>query len=126
MTTSTSSRRKNGRPAQTGHRCTECGWTSVKWVGRCGGCGAWGTVVELDGAPAGRTRPAGSVARPAQPIGTVDATAAEAASTGVGEFDRVLGGGLVKGAVALVTGEPGSGKSTLLLDVAARTARLGR
>ncbi|WP_313021990.1 DNA repair protein RadA [Mobilicoccus sp.] len=126
MTTSTSSRRKNGRPAQTGHRCTECGWTSVKWVGRCGGCGAWGTVVELDGAPAGRTRPAGSVARPAQPIGTVDATAAEAASTGVGEFDRVLGGGLVKGAVALVTGEPGIGKSTLLLDVAARTARLGR
>ncbi|WP_040157534.1 DNA repair protein RadA [Mobilicoccus massiliensis] len=128
MTTSASStRRKGGRaPAPAGHRCTECGWTSVKWVGRCGGCQAWGTVSEIDGAPAGRTRPAGNVARPARPIGEVDATAAQATSTGVPEFDRVLGGGLVKGAVALVTGEPGIGKSTLLLDVAARAARLGQ
>lgn len=125
-TSTTSARRKSGRAAPAGHRCTECGWTSVKWVGRCGGCGEWGSVVEIDAAPAGRTRPAGAVSRPAVPIGQVDARAAQATSTGVPEFDRVLGGGLVQGAVALVTGEPGIGKSTLLLDVAARAARLGR
>ena len=127
MSTSTASaRRKSARSTPPGHRCTECGWTSIKWVGRCGGCQAWGTVVEIDAAPAGRTRPSGSVNRPAVPIGEVDARAAQAKSTGVAEFDRVLGGGLVQGAVALVTGEPGIGKSTLLLDVAARAARLGR
>ena len=66
------------------------------------------------------------VDRPAIPIGDVDARRAEARSTGVGEFDRVLGGGLVPGAVVLVAGEPGIGKSTLLLDVAARAAREGQ
>ncbi|WP_284305805.1 DNA repair protein RadA [Mobilicoccus caccae] len=127
MSTSTASaRRKSARSTPQGHRCTECGWTSIKWVGRCGGCQAWGTVVEIHAAPAGRTRPSGSVNRPAVPIGEVDARAAQAKSTGVAEFDRVLGGGLVQGAVALVTGEPGIGKSTLLVDVAARAARLGR
>jgi len=63
------------------------------------------------------------VERPAIRIGEVDARQAQARSTGVGEFDRVLGGGLVRGAVVLVAGEPGIGKSTLLLDVAARAAR---
>lgn len=126
MTTSASSKRKSGRSAPPGHRCTECGWTTVKWVGRCGGCGAWGSVVEVDAQPAGRTRATATVGRPAIPIAQVDAAAAKSSSTGVPEFDRVLGGGLVQGAVALVTGEPGIGKSTLLLDVAARAAQLGR
>ena len=66
------------------------------------------------------------VERPAVPIGQVDARRAEAESTGVAEFDRVLGGGLVPGAVVLVAGEPGIGKSTLLLDVAARAAAPAR
>jgi DNA repair protein RadA/Sms len=70
-----------------------------------------------------RTTAAARVERPAIPIGDVDARRAEARSTGVAEFDRVLGGGLVPGAVVLVAGEPGIGKSTLLLDVAARAAR---
>ncbi len=105
------------------HRCSECGWTSVKWVGRCGECRAWGTVSEV-GAVAARTAPA-AVERPAVPIGDVDARRAEARTTGVAEFDRVLGGGMVPGAVVLVAGEPGIGKSTLLLDVAARSARTG-
>ncbi len=68
---------------------------------------------------------AGSSRRPAQRIGEVDASQAVARPTGVAEFDRVLGGGLVPGGVVLVAGEPGIGKSTLLLDVAARTARAG-
>ncbi len=112
-------------PRPTGYRCAECGWTTVKWVGRCGECQAWGTVGEVGGPTAARTTAAAAVARPAVPIGEVDATHAVARSTGVSEFDRVVGGGLVPGAVVLVAGEPGIGKSTLLLDVAARAARSG-
>lgn len=114
--------KKGSTPA---YKCTECGWTAIKWVGRCGECQAWGTVVEA-GAVKPRTAPARHVERPAQPISDVDATLAAAAPTGVGEFDRVLGGGLVPGAVVLIAGEPGIGKSTLLLDVAGRTARAGK
>ena len=108
-----------------GHRCSECGWSSVKWVGRCGECQAWGTVSEV-GAVKIRTSAAIVVDRPAVRIGEVDARRAQARSTGVSELDRVLGGGLVRGAVALVAGEPGVGKSTLLLDVAAKAARQGQ
>lgn len=106
------------RPA---YRCTECGWTTVKWVGRCGECQAWGTVEEF-GAPAVRTTAPGRVTTPARPIAQVDGRAATARSTGVAELDRVLGGGLVPGAVVLLAGEPGVGKSTLLLDVAAKAS----
>lgn len=107
------------------YRCTECGWQAIKWVGRCGECQAWGTVTEV-GTVSVRTSPAATIERPALPIGEVDASRAEAKATGVGEFDRVLGGGLVPGGVVLVAGEPGIGKSTLLLDVAARAARDGQ
>ncbi|WP_062383170.1 DNA repair protein RadA [Demequina iriomotensis] len=113
------------RKALPGYRCTECGWTAVKWVGRCGECQAWGTVVEAGAAPAGPATKATAVTAPALPIPEVSASAAARSATGVGEFDRVLGGGLVPGAVILLAGEPGVGKSTLLLDVAARTARGG-
>ncbi len=105
-------------------RCAECGWTSPKWVGRCGECQAWGTVDEV-GAVRARTAPA-STRTPAVPIGDVDIAAARAVPTGSSELDRVLGGGLVPGAVLLLAGEPGVGKSTLLLDTAASWARAGR
>lgn len=105
-------------------RCSECGWSGPKWVGRCGECQAWGTVAEV-GAPGARTRAVTTPGRPALPIGEVDITRAAANPSGVEEFDRVLGGGLVPGAVVLVAGEPGIGKSTLLLDVAARAAQSG-
>jgi DNA repair protein RadA/Sms len=112
------------KPAKSTYRCAECGWATGKWVGRCGECQAWGTVDEV-GAPRTRTTAAGPVSAPAQPILDVDIQLATSRPTGVGEFDRVLGGGLVPGAVVLVAGEPGIGKSTLLLDVAARAARAG-
>ncbi|WP_188838535.1 DNA repair protein RadA [Flexivirga endophytica] len=118
-----SSTRKKA-PAPT-FRCTECGWQAIKWAGRCGECQSWGTVTEV-GQQQVRTAPAATIERPALPIGEVDATRAQHRSTGVGEFDRVLGGGLVTGGVVLVAGEPGIGKSTLLLDVAARAARGGQ
>lgn len=114
--------RAKGR-ARPGFTCTECGWTTSKWVGRCGECQAWGTVVE-DAAPTGpRTAPTAPGARVARPIGQIDVETARARPTGVGELDRVLGGGLVPGAVVLLAGEPGVGKSTLLLDVAGRLGR---
>src|SRR4051794_29642082 len=115
--------RKSASP-KPGYRCADCGWATTKWVGRCGGCQAWGTVDEVGGVPV-RTTTAGPVSAPAIPIADVDAAAAQARPTGVGELDRVLGGGLVPGAVVLVAGEPGIGKSTLLLDVCARAGREG-
>ncbi|MEO5611003.1 MAG: DNA repair protein RadA [Ornithinibacter sp.] len=121
MAASTS--RRTARTAAT-YRCSECGWQAAKWVGRCGECQAWGSVSEV-GAVTVRTTAAAAVERPAIPIGEVDVRRAMAQSTGVAEFDRVLGGGLVPGAVVLVAGEPGIGKSTLMLDVAARAARSG-
>jgi DNA repair protein RadA/Sms len=110
--------------ATTTYRCTDCGWTSTKWVGRCGECQAWGTVDEV-GAVRARTT-ASATRTAAVPIGEVDIAAARAVPTGSGELDRVLGGGLVPGAVLLLAGEPGVGKSTLLLDTAAAWARQGR
>ncbi|MEV0619698.1 DNA repair protein RadA [Nonomuraea sp. NPDC050404] len=105
-----------------GYRCAECGWRTTKWVGRCGECQAWGTVDE-DGARAGvNVVQAGATSAPALPIGQVKAEVATARTTGVSELDRVLGGGLVPGAVVLLAGEPGIGKSTLLLEAAARIA----
>lgn len=102
-------------------RCSECGWTTTKWVGRCGECQAWGSVEEI-GAPKANSLKAGRVTSPARPIGEVDIESARARPTGVGELDRVLGGGLVPGAVVLLAGEPGVGKSTLLLAVGAKSA----
>lgn len=105
--------------------CTECGWTATKWVGRCGECQAWGTVEEV-GSVRARTTAAQVGSTPAVPIGAVDVAAARAVPTGIDELDRVLGGGLVAGAVVLLAGDPGVGKSTLLLDTAATWARTGR
>jgi DNA repair protein RadA/Sms len=107
----------------TSYRCAECGHEAAKWVGRCPECQAWGTIEERgDARPAIARVAAGAPSAPARPIGEVDVEAARARRTGVSELDRVLGGGLVPGAVVLLAGEPGVGKSTLLLEVAFRWA----
>jgi DNA repair protein RadA/Sms len=117
---------KSPRPQ---YLCSECGWTSPKWVGRCGECQAWGSVTE--GWAAGRTSgtlraEAGPVTSAAVPIARVPVETSAFRSSGVPELDRVLGGGLVPGAAILLAGEPGVGKSTLLLEVAAQTSRYQR
>ena len=104
------------------YRCSECGWETGKWVGRCGECQAWGSIAEAAAVVQVRAT-ASPVTRPAVPIGQVPAEESAARSSGVPELDRVLGGGLVPGAAILLAGEPGVGKSTLLLEVAAQTAR---
>ncbi len=120
------------RNATSRYRCTECSAESLKWLGRCASCQAWGTVEELAAraASGGFGARAGSVARPvvaaALPITEIPADTARSWPSGLSEFDRVLGGGLVPGAVVLLAGEPGVGKSTLLLVVAAQAARSGR
>ncbi|RNL63336.1 DNA repair protein RadA [Nocardioides marmoriginsengisoli] len=111
------------KTASVPYLCGECGWETAKWVGRCGECQAWGTVVERS-APKSRVQ-AGPVTLPALPIGEIPVEDSQARSSGVPELDRVLGGGLVPGAAILLAGEPGVGKSTLLLEVAAQTARYG-
>jgi DNA repair protein RadA/Sms len=113
--------------------CTECGWSTPKWVGRCGECQAWDSMQEGAGG-GGRGLGVAKQVRAlklvessaAKPITDVSTERVAAWSTQVGEFDRVLGGGLVPGAVVLLSGEPGVGKSTLLLEVAANTAKSGK
>lgn len=112
--------------AKTSHlfTCSECGWSTPRWVGRCGECQAWGSVSEST-----HSTRAASVRTPqctATPITAVPADEAHARPTGLTELDRVLGSGLTPGAVILLAGEPGVGKSTLLLAVAARWAATGR
>jgi DNA repair protein RadA/Sms len=104
--------------------CAECGTTSGRWLGKCPGCGAFGSLVEeLHGSAT-----TGSSATPSKPvaIGAVQADAAARITTGVSELDRVLGGGLVPASLVLVGGEPGVGKSTLLLTALGAIARSGR
>jgi DNA repair protein RadA/Sms len=109
-------------------RCTECGWTSIKWVGRCGECQSWGTVLDdTENAPSPRAVVPIRVSarRAAKPITEIVSDDVTHWPSGIAEFDRVLGGGIVPGAAILLSGEPGVGKSTLLLEVASRAAANG-
>ncbi len=111
--------------AKTTWRCQQCGHAAPKWLGRCPDCGEYATFAE-EAVVAGR--PAASSAAPAAstPLDAVTASADERVATGIAEFDRVLGGGLVRGSLVLLAGEPGIGKSTLLLQAAVSLGSAGR
>lgn len=113
--------------AKTEYKCDRCENRTAKWLGRCPSCQEYGTLTQVQAA--GRPRagarskgPAHAPAKAARPVVELRAPTRQRRSTGISEFDRVLGGGLVGGQVVLLAGEPGVGKSTLLLDVAHRFA----
>ena len=117
---------------RTEHRCQACGHRTIKWMGKCPGCGAWETLVEEAVLPPAKGKrdtrtfrlpeAAASGARPI-PLDHVEGRGTERRRTGIGELDRVLGGGLVAGSLVLVGGDPGIGKSTLLLQALDKLAR---
>jgi DNA repair protein RadA/Sms len=111
--------------------CQECGAQSQKWLGRCAECGAWNSLVEERPGPEVAAGGAGDIEKRYSLAGSagpqlyadISTVVAMRLSTGIGEFDRVLGGGVVPGSLVLIGGEPGIGKSTLLLQAAAHFAR---
>ena len=105
--------------------CQACGHASPKWLGRCPNCGEWNTFVEEATAPVGTRSHAASTSSPI-PVTEIPELVEARVSTGMGELDRVLGGGLVPGSLVLVGGDPGIGKSTLLTAVCQHLARDGR
>ena len=108
--------------------CSECGWESSKWVGKCQGCGQWNTMQEELKNTAKPTASFGYTSKsekaysytPPISMREIDTTNEERYKTGLKEFDRVLGGGIVKGSLVLLGGDPGIGKSTILLQVCSR------
>jgi DNA repair protein RadA/Sms len=109
---------------KTIYSCTECGGVAPKWQGQCPGCGAWNTLVETVAETAATSRfsgLAGTVSQ-VQSLADIQPREDERIPTGIEEFDRVLGGGLVSGGVVLIGGDPGIGKSTLLLQALAQLA----
>ena len=108
--------------------CQECGAQSAKWLGRCSDCGAWNSLVEEraapdTAAPGNERRYSLASSGGSRLYADIDTVVAERLSSGIGEFDRVLGGGVVPGSLVLIGGEPGIGKSTLLLQAAAHFAQ---
>ena len=104
--------------SKTVYVCSECGYESVKWQGRCNQCGAWDTMEEH--LPAGKTSANATSYKTVSEIkilSDIDVTNEHRYKSGIEEFDRVLGGGIVKGSVVLLSGDPGIGKSTILLQV---------
>ncbi len=123
-----SAKKKTG---STAYRCSGCGYTQPRWLGRCPDCGEWNTLEEVtlaDGGPSGSARTAADAAVSARPIplSAVEAKDGARLPTGIGELDRVLGGAAMKRSAILVGGEPGIGKSTLLLQAASLAATRGR
>ena len=115
--------------AKTVFYCTECGNETAKWAGRCPACGAWNSIVE-QAAPkasaAGKGRTKALTRSKAHPIAELQTEQELRFSTGMGELDRVLGGGAVKGSLVLVGGAPGIGKSTLMLQICSQLCRFAK
>lgn len=110
--------------AKTVYICTECGGQAHKWQGQCPACNAWNTLVESVAEPTGGNHRFQALAKsaPVRRLADIEASDVPRFTSGIGEFDRVLGGGLVAGGVVLIGGDPGIGKSTLLLQSLAEIA----
>ena len=112
---------------KTAYVCQNCGYDTFKWMGKCPGCGAWNSLVEeIVTPPTEERRGVGTLqSEPPQPIGSIAVEDLPRFSTGSGELDRVLGGGVIPGSMVLIVGDPGVGKSSLTLRVSADIARAG-
>ena len=110
--------------------CTACGYETSRWVGRCPGCGAWNTMVEsapiVTGAPAKAPKQRPGTGASAMLLREIPEDVAVRSSTGISELDRVLGGGIVEGALMLIGGDPGICKCSLLLQVCANLCKAGK
>lgn len=104
---------------KTVYVCSECGYESAKWIGRCNGCGAWNTMVEDIQVQSRTAAPVSSALKRAAALSLSEISESDEHRfvTGISELDRVLGGGIVKGSVVLLSGDPGIGKSTILLQI---------
>ncbi len=103
--------------------CSECGYVSAKWSGQCPECGEWNTLVESAPAEISKVSAAAPLRMAvASPVTEIDIENEHRYNCGIGELDRVLGGGIVKGSVILLSGEPGIGKSTILLQICGKIA----
>ena len=116
--------------AKTMYVCSQCGYETPRWLGRCPDCGSWNTLEEQQAAPESKLpekkiRRAPGTDAEALRIDLIPDDSSERRSCGIGELDRVLGGGLVAGSLVLVGGDPGIGKSTLLTQVCANLADAG-
>src|SRR5438105_7902722 len=110
--------------SKTAFVCQQCGNSTPKWAGRCPSCGGWNTLVEERVVAPPKGRPVRARATPIA-LADVPADDEQRLVTGIPEFDRVLGGGIVRGSLVLLGGEPGIGKSSLLAQVSARVAERG-
>ncbi len=113
------------------HRCSACGHEAAKWHGQCPGCGQWNTLDEVAGSAGGATGSGGAPRRSGRAVapralGDVRAAPVARLRTGIGELDRLLGGGIVPGSLVLLGGAPGIGKSTLTTMALARLVEAGR
>ena len=116
------------KAAKTNFTCSECGGVASKWTGQCPSCGQWNTLVETVAETVGTNRFSAQYqglaqTAPVLSLADIEATDVPRFGTGIEEFDRVLGGGLVAGGVVLIGGDPGIGKSTLLLQALAQMSR---
>ena len=110
---------------KTVYKCTNCGYKSPKWAGRCPECGEWNTLEEAEEAKSGSRVAKSTLKQPVSRLADIQTDENQRLLTGITEFDRVMGGGIVRDSVTIITSPPGGGKSTLSLMAASALAEQG-
>lgn len=113
---------------KTIYRCTECGAEHIAWAGKCSSCGSWNTLVEevVEKNPKSKSQTLNRVSKKSNRLKSVSSDTSERILTGINEFDRTIGGGIVQDSVSILTAKPGAGKSTLLLEISYNLAKSGK
>lgn len=113
---------------KTIYRCTECGAEHIAWAGKCSSCGSWNTLVEevVEKNPKSKLQTLNRLSKKSNRLKSVSSDTSERILTGINEFDRTIGGGIVQDSVSILTAKPGAGKSTLLLEISYNLAKSGK